>query len=91
MNYPTYWNQDGDTFWLETGGPIISATLTVQSNTVEFEFYDGEQRYSRRREFPNPVRAKNWACKFGRFMRQLDQQNSVPLPRTFEEFKFSIF
>ncbi len=88
MTYPLYWNLDGNTYWLGTGGPIIDATLAVceNDNIVEFYFYDGNRRYSNKREFSNSNRAKNFAIRFGRLMRKLDRQNSVPTLATFDEF-----
>ncbi len=86
MTYPLYWTQESNTFWLETGGPIVNATLAVRDNIVEFAFYDGSRRHSSRREFPNLKRARNFAVKFGRLMRKLDQRNAVPVPATFDEF-----
>jgi hypothetical protein len=89
MKYPLYWNQtsDGDVAWLRTGGLAVEANLIAKNNVVEFVFYDSGNKYVCRREFPSPNGAKNFAIKFGRIMKQLDRQSSVPLPKTFEEFK----
>jgi hypothetical protein len=89
MHYPTYWAKNGDTYqYTTTGSYVLLAKLSVFDCVVKFDFFDGIQTHTRKREFPNANRAKNWAIKVGRLMHRLEQVGRVLTLEVFNEFNF---
>jgi len=86
MQLPNYWDAESGISYFTIGDGILSGTVVINNNLVQYLFCDGNRLWVRERTFSRPQKAMEFALKWERYMRNCKLRGTVPLPVTFDEF-----